>query len=194
MAAERPAAHRPRTIAVALGAAMIFNAALVVVACCAFHAHGHADVADLRDAHRLLAPALGSELAPCIFALALLASGLSSTLSGTLAGQVVMTGMIDVRLPAWQQRLLTRACAIVPAVLVVALRGEASVTPLLIASQVVLSLALPLSLVPLALLASSPARMGALASGPRLRAATWAGVAIVVVANAMLVSGALHAE
>ncbi len=171
---------------VSLGGAMVLNAAIVVVAAAAFHATGHAEVADIEDAHRLLAPLLGSRLAPVAFAVALLAAGQSATITGTLAGQSIMSGFLRVRWPAWQRRVVTRACAIVPALVLVAARGDASTGSLLVTSQVILSLQLPFAMVPLVRFASDARRMGALACPRWVRILAWACVALVVAANGAL--------
>ncbi|MCS6920937.1 MAG: Nramp family divalent metal transporter [Elioraea sp.] len=144
----------------ALALAMCVNGALLVLAASAFHARGYTDVVELARAHELLAPALGTGLAATAFALALLASGLSSTITGTLAGQVVMEGFLQIRLPPWLRRLATRAVAIVPAAAAAVTYGDAGIAVLLVASQVVLSLQLPFAVVPLLRLTASPAVMG----------------------------------
>jgi manganese transport protein len=134
---------------IALSVAFVINAALLVVSAAVFHASGHRTVTDLADAHRLIAPIVGSHWAAILFAAALLACGLSATVTGTLAGQVVMEGFLQIRLPRWQRALLTRALAIGPALVAVGLFGPHGSAQLLVASQVVLSLQLPLAVVPL---------------------------------------------
>src|SRR6185295_18763376 len=122
--------------------AFFINAAILIVSASAFHGTAHQGVADIGDAYNLLSPALGAPLAGTVFALALLASGQNSTLTGTLAGQIVMEGFLDIRLRPWLRRLLTRLVAIGPAVVVAALYGERGVGQLLVLSQVILSLQL----------------------------------------------------
>jgi len=129
--------------------AFVINAALLIVAAAVFHASGHRDVTDLADAHRLIAPLLGTHWAGILFASALLACGLSATVTGTLAGQAVMEGFLQLRLPRWKRALLTRALAIGPALVAVTMYGQEGSNQLLVASQVVLSLQLPLAVVPL---------------------------------------------
>jgi manganese transport protein len=129
--------------------AFVINAALLIVAAAVFHASGHRDVTDLADAHRLIAPLLGTRWAGILFAAALLACGLSATVTGTLAGQAVMEGFLQLRLPRWKRALLTRALAIGPALVAVTMFGQEGSNQLLVASQVVLSLQLPLAVVPL---------------------------------------------
>jgi manganese transport protein len=134
---------------VALLFAFFINAAILILAAATFHQTGHQDVADIGDAYHLLAPLLGTTAASTLFAVALLAAGQNSTITGTLAGQIVMEGFLDIRLPAWLRRLITRLIAIVPAVIVTALYGERGVAGLLILSQVILSLQLSFAVVPL---------------------------------------------
>jgi manganese transport protein len=192
-AATRTEAARHATLdtLVSLGGAMLLNGALVILAGAVFF--GREKIAGIEDAHRLLAPLLSSTAAPAVFALALLAAGQSATITGTLAGQVIMSGLLDIRWPAWQRRLATRACAIVPAIAVLALSGEASTGRLLVVSQVVLSLQLPFALVPLVILSSDRARMGRLANGRATRALGWACIAVVVLANGALIVATLGA-
>lgn len=174
---------------VSLGFAMVLNAALLVLAASTFHARGREDVAGIEDAHRLLAPLLGSRSAPIVFALALLAAGQSATISGTLAGQIIMSGFLDIRWTAWKRRLATRACAILPALAVVSVSSGARIAALLVLSQVILSLQLPCAMIPLVRLVSDPVRMGALVSPRWMHVAAWSAVTIVLAANgALLVS------
>src|SRR6478752_7765969 len=125
------------------------NAAILILAAATFNRTGHQNVADIGDAYRLLAPLLGTTAASTLFAVALLASGQNSTITGTLAGQIVMEGFLNIRLPAWLRRLITRLIAIVPAVIVVAIQGEQGAGKLLILSQGILSLQLSFAVVPL---------------------------------------------
>src|SRR4029079_16181922 len=122
--------------------AVFLNAGILILASATFHQTGHQDVADIGDAYRLLAPLLGTGLASTLLAVALLASGQNSTITGTLAGQIVMEGFLNIRLPAWLRRLITRLIAIIPAVIVTAMYGERGAGGLLILSQVILSLQL----------------------------------------------------
>ncbi|MGF6657108.1 manganese transport protein [Paraburkholderia youngii] len=142
-----------------LAFAFVINAALLIVAAAVFYASGHRDVTDLADAHRLIAPLVGNRWAGILFAAALLACGLSATVTGTLAGQAVMEGFLRLRLPRWKRALLTRALAIGPALLAVGMFGQHGSNQLLVASQVVLSLQLPLAVVPLIRCASDPTLM-----------------------------------
>src|SRR6201997_3314011 len=146
---------------VALGFALFINAAILVLGAAAFHTRGLNNVAEISDAYKLLSPVLGASFASTLFACALLASGQNSTLTGTLAGQIVMEGFLDIRLKPWLRRLITRSIAIVPAVIVIGFYGEGKVTSLLILSQVVLSFQLPFAVIPLVQFTSSRAKMGA---------------------------------
>ena len=172
----------------ALTLAFLVNAAILVVAAAAFHTTGHTQVAEIQDAHRLLAPLLGAPVAAVLFALALLAAGQNSTITATLAGQVVMEGFLDLKMKPWLRRLLTRAIAIVPAVVVTGLWGEGAVGRLLVLSQVVLSLQLPFALVPLLLFTGSRRRLGALASPPWLSTLGWAITAVITVGDVVLLT------
>jgi len=172
--------------AFALGVALLLNAGILIVAAAAFHAR-RLEVPDLQTAHQLLTPALGTSVAAVVFAVALLCSGQSSSITGTLAGQVVMSGFLRLRLsPVWR-RLLTRGTAMIPAVLVLAIVGEQGTMPLLVASQVVLSLQLPFALVPLVRLTGSASIMGARANPPVVRVLAVLSTLAVVSANAALV-------
>ena len=145
---------------VALMGALFINGAILVVAAAAFYRTGHHDVAEIQDAYKLLAPLLGTGAASLAFALALLASGQNSTLTGTLAGQITMEGFLDIRLRPWLRRLITRALAIAPAIVVVALYGQSGTAKLIILSQVVLSMQLPFAVFPLVKFTSERAKMG----------------------------------
>src|ERR1700726_1437260 len=146
----------------ALGFALFVNAAILVLGAAAFHTRGLHNVAEIADAYKLLSPLLGASLASTLFACALLASGQNSTLTGTLAGQIVMEGFLEIRLKPWLRRLITRAMAIVPAALVIGIAGESKVTALLVFSQVVLSFQLPFAVIPLIQLTSNRNKMGEL--------------------------------
>ncbi|MEP6589859.1 MAG: Nramp family divalent metal transporter [Gemmatimonadota bacterium] len=151
---------------VALFLAFLVNAAILILSAATFHGTGHESVADIGDAYQLLTPLLGTSLASTLFAVALLASGQNSTITGTLAGQIVMEGFLNIRLPPWLRRLITRLIAIVPAVIVTAMYGEKGVGALLILSQVILSLQLSFAVIPLVLFTSSKAKMGDFVNHP----------------------------
>jgi manganese transport protein len=181
--------HASVDTAVSLGVAMVLNGILLAIAAAAFHANGRVEVTDIADAHRLLAPLLGSRLAPLVFAIALLAAAQSATITGTVAGQVVMTGFLGILWPAWKRRVVTRACAIVPALVLVALKRDTATGSLLVGSQVVLSAQLPFAMVPLMWLTSDRRRMGEFVSSRPVRVLGWLCVGTVIAANvALLVS------
>jgi manganese transport protein len=171
---------------VALFLAFFINAAILVTAAAAFHGKGHEDVADIADAHKLLTPVLGATAASTIFALALLASGQSSTLTGTLAGQIVMEGFLNLRLKPWVRRLITRLVAVVPALVVAILYGEQGTGQLLVFSQVVLSLQLSFAVVPLVLFTNDKLKMGVFVNKPWLRITAWAVAGLILVLNLFL--------
>ena len=177
--------------AVALNAAFFVNAAILVVASAVFHGSGHPEVARIEDAHQLLAPLLGTPLASVVFAVALLSSGQSSTITGTLAGQVVMEGFLRMRLQPWLRRLLSRALAVVPAALVIGLRGENAVDSLLVLSQVVLSLQLSFAVVPLVTFTSQRTRMGRFVNPRWVTALSWVVAVVIASLNAKLVADVL---
>ncbi len=172
---------------IALHVALLVNAAILILSAAVFGAR-HLVVSDLRDAHRLLAPLLGTQAAAVLFAVALLCAGQSSTITGTLAGQIVMNGFLHMRLPAFARRAVTRTVAAAPTIAVLAWYGEAGTLPLLIASQVVLSLQLPFAIVPLIRLTSSTRWMGGFASGRMLHATAVAVAAMIVALNVALVA------
>jgi manganese transport protein len=186
--AARRAAIRYATAdsCVALGIALCINCALLVLAASAFHARGAGEVAELGQAHELLAPVLGTSLAATAFAVALLACGVSSTVTGTIAGQVVMEGFLQIRLPAWLRRLSTRAVAIVPAALAGMYYGESAIAKLLVASQVVLSLQLPFAVIPLVAITTSRRLLGEHAAPRWMGAAAWFFSALIVVINGVM--------
>ena len=163
----------------ALTIALFVNAAILVVAAAVFHRSGHTEVAEIEDAYRLLSPLLGVGGASAIFAIALLASGQNSTLTGTLAGQIVMEGFLNIRLPQWLRRLVTRLLAIIPTVFVVAIYGEHGTAKLLILSQVILSMQLSFAVFPLVSLTSNKRKMGQFANGTLIKYLAWT-VAIVI--------------
>ena len=154
-----------------------------------FHVAGRTDVADIEQAHTLLSPMLGAGAASVVFALALLASGQNSTITGTLAGQIVMEGFLDLRLPVWLRRMVTRALAIIPAALVIGIAGEGATTGLLVLSQVVLSLQLPFAVIPLVQFTADRKLMGEFASGWPLKLVAWGVAAVIVALNLKLLWG-----
>lgn len=145
---------------VALMMALFINSAILIVAAATFHTNGHSEVAEIQEAHSLLGPLLGASMASTLFALALLASGQNSTVTATLAGQIVMEGFLELRLPPWARRLVTRMIAIVPAIVVCYLYGTEGTAQLLILSQVILSMQLPFAVIPLVQFTSSKKMMG----------------------------------
>ena len=173
--------------AVALNAAFFVNASILILAATAFYATGYTHVAKIEEAHALLAPLLGSKLAPILFAIALIAAGQSSTVTGTLAGQIVMEGYLKIRLNPWIRRLLTRIVAIVPAVLVIGIMGEGRVDALLIFSQVILSLQLGFAVIPLIHFVSDKITMGEFAIGWPIKILSWVVATILVYLNGHLV-------
>jgi manganese transport protein len=174
---------------VALLFAFFINASILILAAATFHNTGHQEVADIGDAYHLLAPLLGTTLASTLFAVALLAAGQNSTITGTLAGQIVMEGFLDIRLPAWLRRLITRLIAIVPAVIVTAMYGERGAGGLLILSQVILSLQLSFAVVPLVYFTSQRRKMGQFVNSPPLATLAWTVAAAIVGLNAWLLIG-----
>ncbi len=173
--------------AIALLFALLVNGAILVLAAAAFHAHGHTEVAELDKAHSLIAPLLGEPLAATLFALALIACGLNSTVTATLAGQVVMEGFIRLRLKPATRRLVTRVIAIAPAVAVTLSAGESATARLLILSQVVLSLTLPFAMLPLIFFTARRKIMGALVAPRRTTFLAGAIAALIIALNAKLV-------
>jgi len=164
----------------ALVFAFFINAAILIVAAATFHVRGHTDVAEIQDAHRLLSPMLGVGMAGVVFAVALLASGQNSTLTGTLAGQIVMEGFLDFRMRPWLRRLITRLLAIVPAAIAAIYYGDRGTASLLLISQVVLSLQLPFAVIPLVLFTSDRRKMGEFASPRWLQVLAWATTVLIV--------------
>jgi manganese transport protein len=171
---------------VALGFALFINAAILVLGAAAFHTRGMNEVADISEAYKLLTPLLGASLASTLFAFALLASGQNSTLTGTLAGQIVMEGFLQIRLKPWIRRLVTRSIAILPAILVIGFAGEGKVTSLLILSQVVLSFQLPFAVIPLVQFTSERAKMGEFVNSPTTVLIAWTVAALILFFNAEL--------
>lgn len=171
-----------------LSAAFLVNAAILIMAASVFHASGHQQVTSIDGAYELLAPLLGTSLAATLFALALFASGQSSTLTGTMAGQVILEGFLNLRIPCWQQRLITRLCAILPALLAIAWLGEAAIGRLLVWSQVVLSMQLPFAVVPLILFNSHKGLMGEWALKPFTQMFCWLLALLIICANLYLLT------
>jgi manganese transport protein len=169
--------------AVALMFALFINAAILVMAAATFHGTGHDAVADIGDAYQLLSPLLGTTMASVLFAVALLCSGQNATLTGTLAGQIVMEGFINLRLRPWLRRLITRLIAIIPAIIVVAIYGERGAGPLIIVSQVILSLQLSFAVVPLVMFTSDPAKMGPFVNPRWMTALAWVVAVIIALLN-----------
>lgn len=171
---------------VSLFLAFFINAAILILAGAAFHFSGNQQVADITDAHRLLDPVLGVKMAGILFAVALLASGQNSTLTGTLAGQIVMEGFINLRVKPWIRRLITRLVAIIPALIVAILYGEHGTSELLVLSQVVLSLQLSFAVVPLVLFTNSKAKMGRFVNPVWIKALSWVVAVLIIGLNGYL--------
>jgi manganese transport protein len=171
---------------IALLLAFFINAAILILSAASFHGTPNSDIADISDAYKLLSPTLGVPVASTLFAVALLASGQNSTLTGTLAGQIVMEGFLNIRLRPWLRRLLTRAIAIVPAVIVTALYGERGTGELLILSQVILSLQLSFAVVPLVMFTSDKIKMGRFVNPRWLRVLAWLVTGVIVSLNVFL--------
>lgn len=175
--------------AVALNLAFFVNAAILVLAATVFYKTGRTDVAEIKDAHHLLDQLLGTKLAPALFAIALIAAGQSSTVTGTLAGQIVMEGYLHLRINPWMRRLLTRLVAIIPAVIVILINGEENIDQLLILSQVILSLQLGFAIIPLIHFVSDKKTMGRFVIKPIVQIAAWLITAVLVYLNLSMVIG-----
>ena len=171
---------------VALMFALFINASILILSAAAFHWSGHQDVAEIQDAYRLLSPLLGVGIASILFAVALLASGQNSTLTGTLAGQIVMEGFLNLRIKPWLRRLITRLIAIIPAVIVIGIFGEGKTTDLLVASQVALSMQLGFAVWPLMRFTSEKAKMGEFANRLWLKILGWTTAGIIIALNLKL--------
>ncbi|HRB19259.1 MAG TPA: Nramp family divalent metal transporter [Chitinophagales bacterium] len=171
---------------VSLLMAFFINAAILILAASAFHYNGHKDVADINDAYRLLEPVLGVKFASIFFAIALLASGQNSTLTGTLAGQIVMEGFLNIRLKPWLRRLITRLIAVVPALIVSILYGEDGTGKLLVLSQVILSLQLSFAVVPLLQITGNKTKMAQFANSNLLNSIAWLIALIIIVLNGVM--------
>jgi manganese transport protein len=170
----------------ALMMAFFINAAILILSAAAFHGTPYENVADINDAYKLLTPVLGVSIASVVFGVALLASGQNSTLTGTLAGQIVMEGFLSIRMRPWLRRLVTRLIAIIPAVIVAALYGERGTGQLLILSQVILSLQLSFAVVPLVQFTSEKTKMGPFVNSAILKVVAWTMTCIIIVLNAFL--------
>lgn len=173
--------------AIALNLAFFVNASILILAATVFFKSGHHDIVEIQDAHRMLEPLLGEKLAPILFAVALIASGQSSTITGTLAGQIVMEGYLDLRIAPWLRRLVTRLIAVIPAFLVIWLMGEEKVGDMLILSQVILSLQLGFAIIPLIHFVSDKKKMGVLAISTLIKIFAWISAVIIVSLNIKLV-------
>lgn len=173
---------------IALNLAFFVNAAILVLAAAAFYKTGRTDVAEIKTAYRLLDNLLGSKLAPTLFAIALIAAGQSSTVTGTLAGQIVMEGYLRLRINPWIRRLMTRVVAIIPAVIVILINGENNIDNLLVLSQVILSLQLGFAIIPLIHFVSDKKTMGEFAIKPLVKIAAWAITIVLVYLNIRMVS------
>jgi manganese transport protein len=176
---------------IALMFALTINASILILAAAAFYTVGQNDVAEIDKAHLLLEPLLGSSLAPVLFGVALLCAGLNSTVTATMAGQIVMEGFINLRIAPWARRLITRGLAIIPAIFVILLYGSGGVGELLILSQVVLSFQLPFAIVPLVMFTASRAKMGELVAPRWLTGLCWLIAAVIIVLNVNLLSTVL---
>jgi manganese transport protein len=172
--------------AVALTLALFVNAAILIVSAATFYRSGHSEVAEIGDAYKLLTPLLGVTGASTLFALALLASGQNSTLTGTLAGQIVMEGFLNLRLKPWLRRLITRLAAIVPAIVVTAWYGSRGTASLLILSQVILSMQLSFAVFPLVMFTSDKRKMGEFVNAAWVKALAWTTAVFIAVLNAWL--------
>ncbi|KAA0892663.1 Nramp family divalent metal transporter [Pusillimonas sp. ANT_WB101] len=172
--------------AVALTLALFVNAAILIMAAAVFHKAGRTDVEDIEQAYSLLSPLLGASVASLLFAIALLASGLTSSVTGTLAGQIVMEGFLNLRIPSWMRRLLTRSLAVIPVVFVTSLYGANGTAKLLVLSQVVLSMQLPFAVIPLVRFVSDRKLMGSFVLRRSVAVLAWVVTAVIVVLNAKL--------
>ena len=176
---------------IALMLALFINAAILIVAAAAFHAGGHSEVADIEQAYLLLSPVVGVSIASGLFAVALLASGFNSTITATLAGQIVMEGFVKLRLAPWARRLMTRALAIIPVVAVIGFYGDKGIGDLLVLSQVVLSMQLPFAVIPLVNFVSDRSLMGRFAISRPVAALAWIVAGLIVILNLKLLFDAL---
>lgn len=175
----------------ALMLALFVNAAILITAAAVFHSAGRTDVAEIQDAYHLLSPMLGVGIASLLFAVALLASGINSTVTATLAGQIVMEGFLSLRIPDWARRLITRGIAVIPVVVVTGLYGESGTAKLLVLSQVVLSMQLPFAVIPLVRFVSDRQLMGGFVIGRLTQVLAWAIAGLIVVLNVKLLADTL---
>lgn len=175
--------------AIALNLALFVNAAILILAAAVFHKQGYTGVSEIQDAHRLLEPLLGQSYAPVLFAVALIAAGQSSTVTGTLAGQIVMEGYLDLRIAPWLRRIITRLLAVIPAILVISILGESATGDMLIMSQVLLSMQLGFAIIPLLHFVSDRERMGQFAIGFWAKFGGWLSASVIVALNVWLVVG-----
>ncbi|OIK14761.1 Nramp family divalent metal transporter [Bacillus sp. MUM 13] len=174
---------------IALMLALFVNASILILSAAAFHSTGHHDVAEIQDAYHLLDSLLGTGIAAILFGVALLASGQNSTLTGTLAGQIVMEGFLNIKLKPWLRRLITRMIAIIPAVIVTLISGEKGTGQLLILSQVILSLQLSFAVIPLVMFTSDKNKMGEFVNKPWIKWLAWFTAAIIAILNVYLLWG-----
>ncbi|MBU3079497.1 Nramp family divalent metal transporter [Sphingomonas quercus] len=178
-------------IVVALLLATLVNGAILTLAATTFHASGHAGVNDIEDAYRLLAPITGAAAASLLFGIALFASGQSATFTGTIAGQIILEGFLDLKIPCWQRRVITRGLALVPALIGVVWLGDHAVGRLLVLTQVILSVQLPFAIYPLIRFTSDRGIMGEHANGPGMRIVAWTLFGVIAAANVWLLRGLL---
>ncbi|PKF75035.1 Nramp family divalent metal transporter [Chryseobacterium sp. PMSZPI] len=171
---------------VSLMLAFFINGAILILSAATFHTTGNEHVADIHDAYKMLTPILGASMASIAFAIALLASGQNSTLTGTLAGQIVMEGFLNIRLKPWLRRLITRLIAVVPALIVAILYGEKGTTELLVLSQVILSMQLSFAVVPLVMFTNDKAKMGEFVNKPFMKICVWIITVIIIILNLYL--------
>jgi manganese transport protein len=179
------AAYTDSTVALML--ALFVNAALLMLAAAVFYRSGHYEIGDIQSAYKLLTPLMGASLATPLFAIALLASGQNSTLTGTMAGQIILEGFTHFQIPAWLRRMISRLLAIVPTLFVVGLYGMQGTGNLLILSQVVLSIQLSFAVIPLVQFTGDRAKMGPFVNGPTTRIIGWSLAAVILGLNAYLV-------
>lgn len=170
-----------------LAIASLVNCAILILSAATFFRGGLGEIAEIQEAHTLLTPLLGTSLASTLFALALLASGHNSTITGTIAGQVVMEGFVDIKLKPWLRRLITRIIAIVPATLVIMIYGDHGLAKLLVFSQVILSLQLPFAVIPLVTITSKKSYMGSFANKGWLKTISWLIAGTIVILNSWLI-------
>lgn len=173
--------------AIALNIALFVNSAILILAAAVFHKNGYSGVSEIQDAHQLLEPLLGKSYAPALFAIALIAAGQSSTVTGTLAGQIVMEGYLHLRIAPWLRRIITRLLAVVPAIIAISIYGEHATGDLLVLSQVILSMQLGFAIIPLLHYVSDRRRMGQFAVGIWTKTAGWVSAAVIVALNVNLV-------